>query len=365
MSKLSSAVRAFHERFGHPVADRPTIPNGEQIRFRLKLITEEFFEVITACFRGGPIELGLDALETKVRMVIDSAAIGVNLPEFIDGTVDLDWVVEGTRLVFGVDADPAIDEVARANMSKDRVYVWVKDAYHHGSAGGGDEWNEVPDPKAKPTKPAGWRPPDMIRVLREQGYVSEPTSTRVDGNAADPEPPWNIEHMPGDAQMPEMWRAACVGLWRQTRAAACRDREKWSNSSLGEVAGLEEQRDELEEQRDELQARCTDLENERRMWKGRAEAQRLAITALTDFLCGLVTPKTEGDNVAAQSFVKDATEKIGELARRNEQLAADAWTKAAQAARSFVEKVDSREPTIDWSIAVHAWSEIFKQALGR
>lgn len=165
-AQLSRRVRAFHLKFGHPVNWTPAVPDEEQVRFRLSLIKEEFLEMLVACFRHGPISVGLDNMDDLLTDIIDHATVRVDLPEFVDALADLDYVVEGTRAVFGVDGGPIMNEVQRANMSKDPVYVSTKDAWHRGDAPEGT----APDPAAKPTKPAGWTPPDIDRVIREQGW---------------------------------------------------------------------------------------------------------------------------------------------------------------------------------------------------
>lgn len=173
MRSLPRQVRAFHKRFGHPVRHRPQAPSEAEARFRAALMLEEFSEVIGAMFELTPnMREAFQRLRSGVtgQHPFERAAVRVDLVELADGLGDLDYVVEGTRAVCGISGAPIADEIQRANMAKDPVYVRVKDAYHHGGAGGGDEWNEVPDPTAKPTKPADWTPPDIRRVLIDQGW---------------------------------------------------------------------------------------------------------------------------------------------------------------------------------------------------
>lgn len=176
-SQLSRRVRAFQLRFGHPVAWTPGVPDEKQVKFRLKLITEEFFELLAACeiWPTYAIEGGVETppVEVKAHEVVINAIENdfidpkvINLPEFADALADLDYVVEGTRAVFGIDGEPIMAEVQRANMSKDPVYVATKDAWHRGDAPEGT----APDPAAKPTKPEGWRPPDVAGCLVTQGW---------------------------------------------------------------------------------------------------------------------------------------------------------------------------------------------------
>lgn len=159
-TKLRGQVRDFHLKFGHPVNETPTVPSQDQIRFRLKLITEEYFELLASSVAlGDPAEarIFLDARRT-IQESLEEAKFEVDLPEFIDALGDLDYVNEGTRLVFGVDGEPIADEIQRANMDKDAVYVQSKDGYHMGSS-------------IKPTKPATWKGPQIGDVLKKQGWM--------------------------------------------------------------------------------------------------------------------------------------------------------------------------------------------------
>lgn len=155
MSRLAEQVREFHERFGHPIADKPHVPDEATVRFRLRLIAEEFFELLEASL---DIENRMSVREAivRVRDAIDCqypfrmAPVKVDLPEFVDALADTMYVLEGTAIAFGVDMAPVIDEVHRANCSK-----------------------EPNGPDGKPVKPAGWQPPSIAEELRRQGLETQ------------------------------------------------------------------------------------------------------------------------------------------------------------------------------------------------
>lgn len=142
-------VDEFHERFGY---DRPRKPvsefDEELVRFRLRLIVEECLETVEAALdvKGAPI---WKEIQTFLGVVIENRHVKMDFPEFIDGLADLDYVVEGTRISFGVDGRPIAAEVHRANMDKT-----PKTAEN-----------------TKVTKPPGWKPPDIEGELRKQGWV--------------------------------------------------------------------------------------------------------------------------------------------------------------------------------------------------
>jgi predicted HAD superfamily Cof-like phosphohydrolase len=144
-TKLSKQVRQFHDAMGLPSASRPgTIPE-ERVRLRAALIAEEFFEVLESMFT----DVVFSKAKAHVKWIIDNGSIVVDMPKFADACADVDYVVEGSRLEFGIDGDPIADEVHRANMSK---------------LGG------PKSPTGKQLKPEGWTPPDIEGELRKQGW---------------------------------------------------------------------------------------------------------------------------------------------------------------------------------------------------
>lgn len=165
-STLARRVRSFHAKFGHPTRSTPQVPAEEEVRFRLALITEEYLELLHSCLDLDALRpLGIHEAVGKLRNAINGehpyqrAPVVVDLPECMDACTDLDFVVEGTRAAFGVNGGQVLDAVFAANMAKDAVYVQDKDGFHMGRT-------------VKPTKPAGWAPPDIAGVLRAQGYKS-------------------------------------------------------------------------------------------------------------------------------------------------------------------------------------------------
>lgn len=140
---LREQVVEFHKAFGQPILDVPMAPEADRVRLRLRLIAEEFGEFCEAV--GYPIELpDFDA----------SWNGSVNVAAVADALADLDYVIEGTRLEFGIDGGPIAAEVHRSNMVKlhrDGVPVQRADG--------------------KIMKPADWTPPDIDGELRKQGWT--------------------------------------------------------------------------------------------------------------------------------------------------------------------------------------------------
>jgi len=140
-------VRAFHRKFDMPVHHAPQASEPGEVRWRLTLIAEEFFEQLEACFRGSlQFEL-IDAAKCTVREVIKHGALDdMDFAQLVDAWQDLKYVIFGSEVTFGVDSAATFRLVHEANMAK----------VH----GGGHP--------AKPTKPPGWAPPDIASELARQ-----------------------------------------------------------------------------------------------------------------------------------------------------------------------------------------------------
>jgi len=142
---IRANVLQFHRVMDQPVLSEPQVPPEDRVRMRLRLIAEEFFEALEASLRDPELA---DTREQVFEDIRDCKVI-IDLPALADALCDLDYVVEGTRLEFGIDGGPVLAEVQRANMAKI----------------GGEKRAD-----GKIMKPEGWQPPDVARVLREQGW---------------------------------------------------------------------------------------------------------------------------------------------------------------------------------------------------
>ena len=144
---IRAQVAEFQKAFGYPIADKPQVPSDEAVRFRMRLIGDEFCEALGAAFASR--DRVVDIRE-RILNLIDSGVVEVDMPEFADALGDLDYVVEGTRLTFGIDGAPVAAEIQRSNMAK---------------VGGPKRESD-----GKQLKPPGWTPPDIAGVLRKQGW---------------------------------------------------------------------------------------------------------------------------------------------------------------------------------------------------
>lgn len=157
---IKQQVTEFHRAFGQPILDTPQVPSEERVRMRLRLIAEEFVELLGASLGKPSPARSLDAWQLwnlltsgALREYIDTAPVHVDLPEVADALGDLDYVIEGTRLEFGIDGAPIAAEIHRSNMSKL-----------------GLDGRPVLREDGKVTKGPSYSPPDIEACLRAQGW---------------------------------------------------------------------------------------------------------------------------------------------------------------------------------------------------
>lgn len=164
-------VRQFMRVFGQPISTNvgfvpheltPSLHGfvgPELVRFRVRLVAEEFIEFLYATL-DSPTDIlsrgkhSLAIVEEAVMGLVDIAPIAVDLPEAIDATLDMDYVNQGFRDTFGVDTKPLWLAVHESNMAK---------------AGPDGVPRRRPE-DGKVLKPDGWKPPDIRGLLMAQGW---------------------------------------------------------------------------------------------------------------------------------------------------------------------------------------------------
>ena len=149
MRWLQIQLHEFHQTFDQPIVERPQQPSEERVALRMSLIAEEFMELLTAC---GAHPTDMLSLSDRIEAIIGSLNGPFDMVEAADALTDIDYVVEGTRLEFGIDGAGIADEVHRANMAKAGPGSWRRD-------------------DGKIMKPDGWTPPDIAGELRRQGWA--------------------------------------------------------------------------------------------------------------------------------------------------------------------------------------------------
>ncbi|QIK56845.1 HAD family hydrolase [Erysipelothrix sp. HDW6A] len=114
MNREWEAVKLFHEKFDHPVADKPVMMQKERAEKRYKWMLEEINEFIEAD----------------------------DIVEQADAMIDTIYFALGTLVEMGIKPDVLFDIVQHANMSK----LWDDGLPHYNGDG-------------KTIKPEGWEDP--------------------------------------------------------------------------------------------------------------------------------------------------------------------------------------------------------------
>jgi len=154
MTRLREQVAAFHAMFGYTSNDKPTIPSADEVRRRCRLVIEEALEFVQAMVhKDSAAWWAMKYLKQRIFYVVDKMELEVDIVEVADACADIDYVVEGSRLAFGIDGDDIADEVHKANMAKLGV-----------------DGKPLKDAAGKTIKPEGWTPPDIAGCLEKQGW---------------------------------------------------------------------------------------------------------------------------------------------------------------------------------------------------
>jgi predicted HAD superfamily Cof-like phosphohydrolase len=146
--------------------DRPTVPSEAAIRLQTRIDAEEFFEKLSALYKDA---FGIAYAKDIVDLLAERGEIRKDLhdrlPEFADALADNAVTNEGFAVLFGIDLEPVFQEVHKSNMAKKDGPI---------------------DETGKRGKPEGWVGPDVIGVLRAQGWqpsseakVDEPIPYRL------------------------------------------------------------------------------------------------------------------------------------------------------------------------------------------
>lgn len=156
-------VRQFHTTFKHPVAKNVTVGDAKLRRLRVMLIASELAELAQALGVSlelevkpatGPAEKNdMNGMRSRLS-VVDTALCYANefvdIVETADALADLDYVVQGANLVFGLPSALILHEVHASNMSKlDKNGKPIYDA------------------DGKVVKGPNFRLPEIARVLEE------------------------------------------------------------------------------------------------------------------------------------------------------------------------------------------------------
>lgn len=145
-SEHQQRVDAFMQLAGQELPPVPVMPCAAVRKLRANIIFEETLETING--------LGFAIKETAPGVYKLEEMFEPNLIETVDGCADLRVVTTGTLSALGVSDIPLQEEVDLNNLRK-----FGPGSYRRESDG---KW----------MKPPGHQPPDILAVLRAQGYVA-------------------------------------------------------------------------------------------------------------------------------------------------------------------------------------------------
>ena len=156
---IHARVREFFTVVGQELPEHVGVPSDKIVQFRVRLIVEEALELVESVIADDWIE-GIQStmspfettkwLRDGINQLLVDAQLSVDMPAFADACADIDYVVEGARLAFGIDGEPVMKLVHAANLAK---------------AGG-----PIRESDGKRLKPEGWLPPDVEGALVAQGW---------------------------------------------------------------------------------------------------------------------------------------------------------------------------------------------------
>lgn len=117
-STPETPVREFHEAFGLPAPQHPSQPDTELVRLRMRLIREEFEEVMEELTWFSRNMSDPDVRASAEWRQVAWEVLNEKHRRLLKELSDLRYVVEGTAVAFGLDISGAYMEVHRSNMSK-------------------------------------------------------------------------------------------------------------------------------------------------------------------------------------------------------------------------------------------------------
>jgi predicted HAD superfamily Cof-like phosphohydrolase len=145
-------IELFMRAAGQDLYDWPVVPDAETRILRAKLILEEAFETIEEGL-GIRVRLNLNRIASdrvRAEMLEFEPSLEPDLIELADGCADLSVVTIGTLSACGISDQSLLEEVDAANLRK-----FGPGSYRRADG----KWIKPPD----------FRPPDIAKVLREQG----------------------------------------------------------------------------------------------------------------------------------------------------------------------------------------------------
>ncbi len=139
-------IEQFMVGAGQAIPDSPRAPSGYERLLRIRLIMEELLE--TAVASG--VAISTDSRQLTMDSLVFKVVRDPDMVEVADGLADLSVVVIGSMSTYGISDIPLLEEVDQNNINK------LTGGYR-------DEYGKF-------RKPPNHIPPDILNVLRQQGW---------------------------------------------------------------------------------------------------------------------------------------------------------------------------------------------------
>jgi energy-coupling factor transport system permease protein len=148
-------VREFHKAFNHPHSDKPTVMPTDMAIARTNWTAEELVEFLyatanndTELFRKMVDGLLTSIINTESKILQKGEPVEDVLVAQADALTDVNYFVQGSFVLLGVDPQPLFDIVQDANMAK----LWEDGTARYRESDGKiikpPHW-EAPEPKLK------------------------------------------------------------------------------------------------------------------------------------------------------------------------------------------------------------------------
>lgn len=142
MTKLQQRVKSWETKLGVNLPDKPSVPDRLTRILRVSLLLEELLELAEAS--GVGIQCG-DKYLNMDDFTFDVHPTEADLVGVADALGDIDFVLKGTYLSYGLDDEPITEEICRSNDSK------LEDGYFREDG----KW----------VKGAAYSPPDLGKII--------------------------------------------------------------------------------------------------------------------------------------------------------------------------------------------------------
>ena len=181
------AVTTFHKMASQPVNYSPTLPDIKAIRFRQHFLLEELIEGFAAlCHADSPVAATIIENLHDVQKLCNELAeqdIDCDPVEFLDSLNDMQYVISGTALYYGLPIEEGFAEVHNKNMTRfPKDYIELKATLKKAKDMGiSVKYNFNPEYKrfavirldnGKLFKNAHHQPPDLASVIKEPNELN-------------------------------------------------------------------------------------------------------------------------------------------------------------------------------------------------